>query len=111
MTEDVGDLSFVHQENPSISSILYVYYSASKHMTNWKDCFSSLDENANHVQVRLGDDTSHDIEGKGDVHVRFGKNNYQIKEVLYVPWIIKNPMSISHILNNNLKVEFDIVKG
>ena len=111
MTEDVSDIAFIHQENPSVSSSWYIYFDASKHIIGLKDWFSSLDNNANPVQVQLGNDTSHDIEGKGDVHVQLGKNNYQINEILYVPKIKKNLLSISQMLDKNMKVEFDIVKG
>jgi len=59
----------------------------------------------------LGNDKSHDIEGKGNVHVCLGKNNYQIKEVLYVSGLTKNLLLVSQMMDNNLKVEFDVVKG
>lgn len=80
-------------------------------MTSWKNWFASLDDKGNHVQVWFGDDLSYDIEGKGDVHVWLGKNNYHIKKVFYVLGLIKNQLSISQMLEKILKMEFDIVNG
>lgn len=80
-------------------------------MTGHEDWFSSLDKGSNLDQVHLGDDIPYDIEGKGDMHVHIGKYNYQISEVLYVPGLAKNLFSISQMLDCNLKVKFDIMKG
>lgn len=111
MTEVISDITFVYQDYPLVSSTCYVDFNASKHMTSWKDLFSSLYDNAHPGQVWLGDDTSHDIEGKGNVHVWLGKNNYQLKVVFNEIKLIKNVLSISQMIKKNMKVEFDTMKG
>lgn len=111
MTKDVDNLAFTHQENPLVSPNWSIYFGAFNDMNGWNDWFYSFDDNANPIQVLLDNDTSHDIHKKGNIHIYLEKNIYQIKEILYVPRITKNLISMIQMLDNNLKVEFDIVKG
>lgn len=81
-------------------------------MIGHKDWFSSLYKSTYPTgQVHLDDDTPYDIQGIGDVSIHLGKNNFQVKEVLYVLDVTNNLLSFIHMLDHDMKLEFDIVKG
>lgn len=95
-----------HDENVD-ADIWYVDSGASTHMTgnkHWLEDFKEINEGA---QIYLGDDRSHQIKGCGKVFVILPNGNIkQIHNVMYVPSVTKNSISISMIIDEDLKVEF-----
>jgi len=71
---------------------------------HWLAEFKKINEGA---QIYLGDDRSHQIKGCWKVSViLFDGNIKQIYNVMYVPSITKNLISVSMITNQDFKVEF-----
>eukprot|EP00253_Pinus_taeda_P015366 PITA_15366 len=89
------------------ADIWYVDSGTSTHMTgnkHWLEDFKEINEGA---QIYLGDDRSNQIKGCGKVFVILPNGNIkQIYNAMYVPGITKNLISISMIINQDLKVEF-----
>lgn len=82
--------------------IWYVDSGASSHMTGKKEFFESLEESTYGSKIYLGDDS---IYGVIPVKLPNGKISH-LKNVLYVPGIKKNLISVSMITNQDMQVEF-----
>lgn len=95
-----------HDENVD-TDIWYGDLGASTHMTgnkHWLEDFKEINEGAH---IYLGDDRSHQIKGCGKVSVILPDGNIkQIYNVMYVPGITKNLISVSMITDQDLKFEF-----
>jgi hypothetical protein len=84
-----------------------VDYGASIHMCCNKDLFENYHETNNGANIYLGDGLSHQIKGYGDVYLTFPNGCVkQIQNVMYVPSINKNLISVSTISYQALKFEF-----
>ena len=71
---------------------------------NW---FENYHETNNGANIYLGDDHSHQFKGYGDVLVTLPNGCVkQIHNVMYVLGIKKNLISVSTIIDQDLKVEF-----
>ena len=69
---------------------------ASKHMTGYKDYLSTLIERKSHQKVKLGDDYQYPIKGVGEASYKLDSRKFlKMKDVLYVPGLKKNLLSIS----------------
>jgi hypothetical protein len=80
---------------------------ASVHMTCNKNWYANFKETHNGASIYLGDDRAHHIKGYGDIHVTLSNGIVcHIRNVVYVPGIKKNLISVSTITDQNLKVEF-----
>ena len=69
---------------------------ASRHMMSYRCALTDLTEHKTSVEVEMGDGTSYSIQGIGSTSFRldFG-TNLKITEILYVPGIKKNLLSVS----------------
>ena len=69
---------------------------ASKHMMGFKESFVKLSEHESPHKVKLGDDYQYPIKGSGESSytLDFGKS-MKMKDVLFVPGLKKNLLSIS----------------
>ena len=89
------------------ADIWYVDSGASTHMTgnkHWLEDFKEINKGA---QNYLGADRSHQIKGCGKVSVILPDGNIkQVYNVMYVPGITKNLISVSMITYQDLNVEF-----
>ena len=76
-------------------------------MTGKKECFENLEESTYGSKIYLGDDIGYEIRGYGDIPVKLpnGKISH-LKNVLYVPGIKKNLISVSMITDQDMQVEF-----
>jgi hypothetical protein len=85
----------------------FVDSGASVHMTCNKNWYANFKETHNGANIYLGDDRTHQIKGYGDIHVTLLNGTVRhIRNVVYVPGIKKNLISVSTITDRNLKVEF-----
>ena len=67
---------------------------ASKHITRFKESFVKLSESPH--KVKLGDDYQYPIKGSGESSYKLDSgNSMTMKEVLFVPGLKKNLLSIS----------------
>jgi hypothetical protein len=80
---------------------------ASKHMTGQRDIISFLTENKFPKKVTLGDDYHYPIKGVGESNYKLDSGTpMKMKDVLYVPGLKKNLLSISTLDNKCFRVSF-----
>ncbi|KAH9299486.1 hypothetical protein KI387_031168 [Taxus chinensis] len=99
------------EETKSTQDIWYVDSGATRHMTERKDWFYTLRDSPNKNHVSLGDDSSYSIKGIGNISLPLRKHDCKITDVLYVPELTKNFLSVSQLLDHNLKLDFDSNNG
>jgi hypothetical protein len=85
-----------------------VTYPASSHnMTGQRDILSYLTENNFPQKVTLGDDYQYPIKGVGESNYKLDSGTpMKMKDVLYVPGLTKNLLSISALDKKGFKVVF-----
>jgi hypothetical protein len=89
------------------SDAWFVDSGASVHMTCNKNWYVNFKETHNGASIYLGDECAHQIKGYGDIPVTLPNGTIRhIRNVVYVPGIKKNLISVSTITDQNLKVEF-----
>ena len=72
---------------------------ASKHMIGVKESFVKLSEHESPHKVKLGDDYQYLIKGSGESSYKLDSGkSLTIKEVLFVPGLKKNLLSISTLM-------------
>ena len=80
---------------------------ASKHMTSQRDILSSLKEKNFPQKVTLEDDYQYPIKGLGESTYKLDSGTpMKMKNVLYVPVLKKNLVSISYLYRKGLMVAF-----
>ena len=80
---------------------------ASKHMTGQKKILSKLEEKNSPQKVSLGDDYQYPIKGIYEASYKLDSGNpLKMKEVLYVPGLKKNLLSISALDKKGFRVAF-----
>lgn len=85
----------------------FVDFGASSHMTSNKHWYENFKETNNGANIYLGDDRAYQIRGYGNIPMIFPNDNIKrIQNVMFVPSIKKNLISVSMIAYHNLKVEF-----
>ena len=76
-------------------------------MTCNKNWYANFKETHNGASIYLGDDRTHQIKGYRDIPLTLPNGTIRhIHNVVYVPGIKKNLISMSTITDQNLKVEF-----
>ena len=80
---------------------------ASKHMTGFKKSFVKFSEHESPHKAKLGDGYQYPIKGSGESSYKldFGKS-LTMKEVLFVPELKKNLLSISALDAKGMRVAF-----
>ena len=80
---------------------------ASKHMKRQKKILSKFEEKNSPQKVSLGDDYQYPIKGIGEASYTFdSRTPMKMKEVLYVPYLKKNLLSISALDKKGYRVAF-----
>jgi hypothetical protein len=80
---------------------------ASKHMTSYKDSLSNLVHKDSPHKVKLDDEYQYPIKGVGETSYKLdSKRPLKIKDVLYVPSLKKNLLSISALEEKGFRVAF-----
>jgi hypothetical protein len=80
---------------------------ASKHMTGQRNILSSLTENNFPQKFTLGDDYQYPIKGVGESNYKIDLGTpMKMKDVLYVPGLTKNLLSISALDKKGFRVAF-----
>jgi hypothetical protein len=68
---------------------------ASKHMTYFKQNLANYQDKKFNVKVELGDDGTYDIKGFGSTSFQLqSRNVFHIDEIIYVPGLKKNLISV-----------------
>jgi hypothetical protein len=80
---------------------------ASRHMTGSRDHLTNFVEKETHLHVVLGDDSIYNVKGVGTSTFQLDLDmQLQLKEVLYVPGMKRNLVSISALEDKGYKVNF-----
>jgi len=80
---------------------------ASKHMTGQRDIFSCISKKKFSHKVTLGDDYQYPIKGVGESNYKPNLgNSMKMKDVLYVPVLTENLLSISSLEKKGFKIAF-----
>jgi hypothetical protein len=80
---------------------------ASKHMTGQRDVLSCLSENKFSQKVTLGDDYQYPVKGVGESNYKLNLGTpMKMKDVLYVPGLTKNLLSISALEKKGFRIAF-----
>jgi hypothetical protein len=76
-------------------------------MTGQRDILSYISEKKFSQKVTLGDDYQNPIKGVGESNYKLNSGNaMKMKDVLYVPGLTKNLLSISALEKKGFKVAF-----
>jgi len=68
---------------------------ASRHFTGYKEALSNLFENDTNLEIILADNATYPVKGVENVILRLNQDNtFHLQEVLYVPYLKKNLVSI-----------------
>ena len=80
---------------------------ASKHMTGYKESFINMSEHESPHKVKLGDDYQYPIKGSGVASYKLdSEKSLKMKDVLYVPRLKKNLLSIFALDAKGIRVAF-----
>ena len=94
------ELSFMSSQSASASTIgiWYIDSGASSHMTGIRQYFTDLTEIGLDLDIVLGDNSSVKAVGRGPVSFqRDHRESMKLRDVLYVPGLKKNLVSVSRI--------------
>ncbi|KAH9681306.1 hypothetical protein KPL71_026926 [Citrus sinensis] len=107
--EGDGDYLFYSSKGVERESynLWYLDSGYSNHMTGERDIFISLDQSFN-SQVKLGDGKMQKAVGKGIIAVHTkGGNKKLISDVLYVPNLTQNLLSVGQLIQKGFPIYFD----
>ena len=80
---------------------------AFKHMTGFRESFVKLSEHESPHKVKLGDDYQYPIKGSGESSYKLDSGkSMKMKDVLFVPGLKKNILSISALDAEGMRVAF-----
>eukprot|EP00253_Pinus_taeda_P001882 PITA_01882 len=80
---------------------------ASRHFTRYKEALSNLIEKETNLEIILGDDATYPVKGVGNVTLQLNQGNtIHLQEVLYVPNLKKDLVSISVMEDKGFNVAF-----
>jgi transposase InsO family protein len=93
--------------NTIARSAWYLDSGASRHMTEARELFNRLSEEDSEIHVELGDDAKYAVRGQGTVQFQLESGgSFDAQEVLYVPGLKKNLLSISVMEDKGYAVTF-----
>ena len=76
-------------------------------MTGCKELFVNMYEHESPHKVKLGDDYKYPIKGSGVASYKLDSGKYlKMKDVIYVPGLKKNPLSIFALDAKGMRVSF-----
>ena len=102
---------FMTTTNPTNTSnseyVWFVNTGTSNHMMSHEDWFGELQKPERTDYVETGDDTVHPIKHVDNVPFGEEGNQTYIKNVQHVPTIMKDLVSIGHIVEQGMQVHFN----
>ena len=79
----------------------------SKHVTGCKESFVNMSEHDSPHKVKLGDDYQYPIKGSGEASYKLDSGkSLKMKDVLYVPGLKKNILSIFSLDGKGIRFAF-----
>lgn len=87
------------------SDLWYVDSGASMHMSNRSDSMYDM-QNSPISSITVASKTPLSVESMGSINLLLGKNKVQVNNVLYVPKLAANLLSVSAMVKNGCQVNF-----
>lgn len=104
---DKEECSFMAFESKSGQDVWYLDSGASSHMTSHREWMTDFENDSNKNKVILGDNSTHNIEGVGNVKIQLTSGrSANIKNALLVPNLAKNLLSVGCLADQGFKMEF-----
>jgi hypothetical protein len=103
------DFSFMSclSTSTTLSNAWYLGSGASCHMTEARELFSSLSEEDSKLHIQLGNNAKYPVKVQGTVQFQLESGgSFDAQEVLYVPGLKKNLLSISVVEDKGYDVNF-----
>ena len=88
------------------NEVWYVDSGASNHMTSHEEWFSYLEKPEQSRVVETGDNTPHPFKHVGEVPLNHVGQKGRLMNVLHIPAIIKNLVSVDQIIDQGMQVRF-----
>ena len=90
-----------------MGSVWYLYSGASFHMTRDKELFSDLEEKDLQMHIEMGNDGRYSATGIGTITFERESNNpFLLKDVMHVPGLKKNLVSVAMLEDRGYDVSF-----
>jgi len=102
-SEEMLLMAYVEEKKISSAEVWFLDSGCSNHMCGKKELFSDLDENFRET-VKLGNNSSMTVMGKGNVRIRVNENTQVITGVFYVPDLKSNLLSIGQLQEKGLAI-------
>ena len=105
-SEEVLLMAYVQKEEATNSEIWYLDSGCSNHMSGNKSLFSELNETFRE-HVKLGDNSTVAVMGKGNIHIHFDKHVCKLTDVFYIPNLKNNLISMGQLHEHgyNMRLE------
>lgn len=104
--EDDARLFMAYIKNQELAQdIWFVDSGCSNHMSGKRENFVKLDETYK-LKVRLGDNNSIQVEGKGTVTVKTLNGVRKLKDVYFIPVLSQNLLSVGQLIKSGYTVVF-----
>ena len=101
--EEMLLMAFVNSNEAAMEHIWFLDSGCSNHMCRKKNMFFDLDSSFQE-SVKLGNDSSINVQGKGKIRMEVNGFMHVITEVFYVPDLKNNLLSIGQLQENGLAV-------
>ncbi|CAB4283374.1 unnamed protein product [Prunus armeniaca] len=102
-------MAYVDDKKMNMEDLWYLDSGSSNHMCGKKECFSYLDASFRD-SVKLGNNSSMAVYGKGNIRLRVNGVDQIITGVFYVPKLKNNLLSIGQLLQKGLTIVFQLGK-
>ena len=89
-----------------LNEVPYINSGASNHMTSHEDWLSYLEKPEQSGVIENGDDTAHTIEHVGKAPLNHVRQKGKLTNVVHVPTITKNLVSVGQIVDQGMEVWF-----
>jgi hypothetical protein len=103
--EEILLMAYVENTKVNREELWYLDSGCSNHMCGKKECFSDLDASFRE-SVKLGNNSSMAVYGKGNIRLRVNGIDQIITGVFYVPELKNNLLSIGQLLQKGLSIVF-----
>jgi hypothetical protein len=99
-------------DSSALGSVCYLDSGASFHMMGDKDLFSDLEEKDLKMNIEMGDDGRYSVIGIGSITFqRDSGKTFQLKDVMHVPGLNKNLVSVAMLEDRGYDIVFSSGKA
>jgi len=96
-------MAYVTENKAKQEDVWFLDSGCSNHMTGNKKWFDKIDDRFTH-SVKLGNDTSMTVRGKGDIKLQVQGRTQVISNVLYIPELRTNLLSVGQLQEKGVAI-------